>query len=192
MEEEGKPFQCLPTLWRETNTPAHSQSLPPSPEYAPFQRKTRCYLIASFTAQHLPESYNVTADLPRYQPYVFPLHITTTDQRPDIVVWSATLQEVWVIELTVCFETRYEEAHNLKVNRYADLMEQIDDSTHSGSLVTLEVGSRGILSLPSFTLLKQQLLICTRRQWEEALSNITRTAISGSHRIWVTRNYKEP
>ena len=149
-------------------------------------------VIASFIAQHLPESYKVTADLPRYQPYVFPLHIATTDQRPDIVVWSDTVQEVWVIELTVCFETRYEEAHNLKVNRYADLMEQIDDSTYSGSLVTLEVGSRGFLSLPSFTLLKQQLLICTRRQWEQALSNITRTAISGSHRIWVTRNHKEP
>ena len=149
-------------------------------------------VIASFIAQHLPESYKVTADLPRYQPYVFPLHIATTDQRPDIVMWSDTLQEVWVVELTVCFETRYEEAHNLKVNRYADLMEQIDDSTYSGSLVTLEVGSRGFLSLPSFTLLKQQLLICTRRQWEEALSNITRRAISGSHRIWVTRNYKEP
>ena len=111
-------------------------------------------VIASFIAQHLPESYKVTADLPRYQPYVFPLHIATTDQRPDIVVWSETLQEVWVIELTVCFETRYEEAHNLKVNRYADLMEQIDDGTYSGSLVTLEVGSRGFLSLPSFTLLK--------------------------------------
>ena len=59
------------------------------------------------------------------------------------------MQEVWVIELTVCFETGYEAAHNLKKNRYADLMEQIDGSTHSGSLVTLEVGSRGFLSLPS-------------------------------------------
>ena len=51
-------------------------------------------VIASFIAQHLPEGYNVTADLPRYQPYVFPLHIATTDQRPDIVVWSDTVQEV--------------------------------------------------------------------------------------------------
>ena len=54
-------------------------------------------------AQYLPEGYKLTADLPRYQPYVFPLHIATTDQRPDIVVWSDTVQEVWVIELTVCF-----------------------------------------------------------------------------------------
>ena len=74
------------------------------------------------------------------------------------------MQEVWVIELTVCFETGYEAAHNLEKSRYTDLMEQIDGSTHSGSLVTLEVGSCGFLSLPSFTLLKQQLLICTIKQ----------------------------
>ena len=43
-------------------------------------------VIASFIAQHLPEGYKATADLPRYQPYVFPLHIATTNQRPDIVV----------------------------------------------------------------------------------------------------------
>ena len=64
----------------------------------------------------------------------------------------------------MCFETGYEAAHNLKKNWYTDLMEQIDGSTHSGSLVTLEVGSRGFLFLPSFTLLKQELLICTRKQ----------------------------
>ena len=101
------------------------------------------------------------------------------------------MQEVWVIELTVCFETGYEAAHNLEKNRYTDLMEQIDGSTHSGSLVTLEVGSRGFLSLPSFTLLKQELLICTRKQWEEVLMNIARTVISCSHRIWVARNFKD-
>ena len=63
---------------------------------------------------------------------VFPLHIATTNQRPDIVVWSDTVQEVWVIELTVCFETGCEAAHNLKKNQYADLTEQIDGNTHSG------------------------------------------------------------
>ena len=48
-------------------------------------------VIASFIAQHLPEGYKLTADLPRYQHYVFPLHIATTNQRPDIVVWSDTV-----------------------------------------------------------------------------------------------------
>ena len=48
-----------------------------------------------------------------------PPHIATTDQWPNIVVWSSTIQEVWVIELTVCFETRYAilGSHKVRVTR---------------------------------------------------------------------------
>ena len=94
-----------------------------------------------------------------------------------------------MIELTVCFETRYEDAHTLKANRYADLMEQIADSPVDGTLVTLEVGSRGLLSLQSLNMMKQQLLECSRNQWEAFLVNVAQTAIRGSHKIWVTRNW---
>ena len=89
-------------------------------------------------AKSLPEEYQLLADLPQFHPYVFPPHIATTDQRPDIVVWNSTNQEVWVIKLTVCFETGYEDAHTLKTNRYTDLMRQIADSSVDGTLVTLE------------------------------------------------------
>ena len=41
------------------------------------------------------------------------------------------------------------------------------------------------------TLLNQQLLICTRKQWEEVLINIARTVISCSHQIWVAHNCKD-
>jgi len=51
------------------------------------------------------------------------------DQRPDIVMWSNTTQEVWVIELTVCFEMGYEEARTWKTDRYTDLMEQIAEAS---------------------------------------------------------------
>ena len=54
------------------------------------------------------------------------------------------MQEVWVIELTVCFETGYEAAHNLKKNQYADLIEQIDTVDH-WSLWRLEA----VVSSPS-------------------------------------------
>ena len=94
-------------------------------------------------------------------------------------------------ELTVCFETRYEDAHTLKSNRYTDLMGQIADSSVDGTLVTLEVGSRGFLSLPNFNITKQQLLECSRKQWEAFLVNVAQTAIQGSHRIWITRNWTD-
>ena len=69
-------------------------------------------VISKFMAKSLHEEYQLLADLPQYQPYVFPPpNIATTDQRPNIVVRSSTTQEVWVIELTVCFETGYEDVH---------------------------------------------------------------------------------
>ena len=52
------------------------------------------------------------------------------------------------------------------INRYADLMKQIADSSVDGTLVTLEVGSHGFLSLPNFNMIKQQLLKCSRKQSE--------------------------
>ena len=80
------------------------------------------------------------------------------------MVWSDDACEVWVIELTICFETNYEEASTRKTNRYTDLMEQISGSNFDGELVTLEVGSRGFLSLPSFDTLQKQLLQCSKHQ----------------------------
>ena len=113
--------------------------------------------IVNFVTKTLPENYQIIADLPCPQSYVFPPHIATTDSRPDIVVWSNTIKEVWVIELTVCYETGVDEAHNRKMARYSDLMERISASSWDGCLVTLEVGSRGFLSLPRFTTLKPDL-----------------------------------
>lgn len=111
--------------------------------------------IANFVTETLPENYQILADLPCSQPYAFPPHIATTDSHADIVIWNNNIKEVWVIELTVCYETGMDEGHNRKMTRYSDLMEVISASPWDGCLVTLEVGSRGFLSLPSFTTLKQ-------------------------------------
>ena len=84
--------------------------------------------ITSFFEENLPPEYNVLADLPRFQPYVFPPSIAATDERPDIVMWSNQTKEVWIVELTVCFDTNCNEAHARKTERYADLMEKIATS----------------------------------------------------------------
>ena len=52
----------------------------------------------------------------------FPAHITTTNLRPDIVITSDTTKTVIVIELTVPWEERLEEAHELKKAKYEDLL----------------------------------------------------------------------
>ena len=67
-------------------------------------------LLVTLFENALPKGFRITADLPWFQPYIFLSHIAQTDERPDIVVWSDDAGEVWVIELTICFETNYEEA----------------------------------------------------------------------------------
>ena len=47
------------------------------------------------------------------------------------------------------------------------------------------------LSLPSFHEIKQQLLECSKKQWEAFLINVVQTTICGSHKIWVTRNWTD-
>jgi len=44
-------------------------------------------------------------------------------------VWSNTTQEVWVIKLTLCLETGYEEARTWKTDRHTDLMEHIAEAS---------------------------------------------------------------
>ena len=67
--------------------------------------------------KHLPATFKVTADLSD-QNYSFPDHIcNSNDLRPDIVVWSDAKKLVWLIELTVCFDTNAAQAHERKRDR---------------------------------------------------------------------------
>ena len=88
---------------------------------------------------------SLLADLHSSQPpYTFPPQIAHTDLRPDLVLWNANKKKVCLIELTICFETRYEEAHSLKEGKYIDLVEEISSAgVYNPQLITLEVGSRG-------------------------------------------------
>ena len=76
---------------------------------------TACVLevIADFVRDHLPESFEVTDDLPDF-PYNFPLVIIPTDLQQDIVLWNQTLQSATLVELTVCYETNYVQAQTSK------------------------------------------------------------------------------
>ena len=58
---------------------------------------------------------------------------------------------VCLVELTVCHESRYEEAHCLRVNKYTDLVKEIKEAgIYSPELITLEVCSRDPCSSISF------------------------------------------
>lgn len=147
-------------------------------------------VICTLVSSNLPSDYQLIADLPDQAPFIFPPHIATTDLRPDLVVWSNTRQEVILFELTVCFESNFDNAQQRKREKYLDLMETIQRTHFRAQLVPLQVGSRGFLDLRGFEVI-QNLCTCQKKEWKKFLVDVSRAAILGSHHIWCTRNWKD-
>lgn len=61
--------------------------------------------------------------------------------------WNDSARIVYLIELTVCFDTLSEQARQCKKDRYHDLAEAMRAEGYTTDLITVEVGARGILNL---------------------------------------------
>ena len=91
---------------------------------------------------------------------------------------------VCLVELTICYETKYEEAHRLKESKYANLVDEIRAAgIYSPELITLAVGSKGPFHPAGFDDLKVYLNAPTK-EWEAMLVHVTRTVIMESHKSW--------
>ena len=81
---------------------------------------------------------------------VFPPNFCTTALRPDAVIWSALSRTVILLELTCPAEEGIHAAQIRKEDRYADLMTQITEQKWTPTLLTLEVGARGLVGSRTF------------------------------------------
>ena len=104
-------------------------------------------VIVDFLQRHMAAGFQITADLPG-QHYTFLQDIAPTDLRPDIVMWSTSA--IYLVELTVLFETNIVGAAERKTHHYRELASACGHSHHM-SIITLEVGSRGFLSITVFS-----------------------------------------
>ena len=80
--------------------------------------------MVDFIKSHLPPASNIMADLPG-APYKYPPDIGTTDLRPDIIIWQEDPKQATLLELTVCFETSFEEAAQRKMLKYLDSKQRV-------------------------------------------------------------------
>ena len=128
----------------------------------------------------------MTADLPE-STYAFPHHITPTNLCPDIVWWSDTLKTLWSLELTVSFETNMDQAHEHKLSKYQDLLEEGTRAGYHTKCLAFEVGSRGLISKNVLLDLRQALNVSVKAIIKLAVS-VSRLAILGSFKVWCTRN----
>ena len=141
-------------------------------------------VIFDFLQRHMTAEFQITADLPGQQ-YTFPQDIAPTDLRPDIVMWS--MSAIYLVELTVPFETNMAGAAERKIHRYRELSNACEQS-HSTSIITLEVGSRGFLSTGGFQQLYRlvQAKASDRAAFER---DMIQHVVSSSYDIWCKRNW---
>ena len=149
---------------------------------------TKSSKLSSISSRSISHLYNhsIIADLPDQSSFT---HIASTDLRPDIVMWNDINKSVILIELTVCFETNFAEAHQRKVIRYLELEEEIRQSLFRVGTVPIQVGCRGFSDIDSFYSIKQFLTVTTK-EWNSFLKRITEEAIIASHRVWSSRSYR--
>ena len=141
-------------------------------------------VIVDFLQCHMAAGFKITADLSDQQ-YTFLQDIAITDLRPDIVMWSTSA--IYLVELTVLFETNIVGAAERKTHRYRELASACGRSHHM-SIITLEVGSRGFLSITGFQQLYQlvQAKATDRAAFER---DIIRHVVSSSFDIWCKWNW---
>ena len=139
-------------------------------------------VIAAVVKPNIPQTSTLTVDIG--DSYSFPLHIVDTDLRPDLVWWDERHRYLHMVELTVCFESNFVEAAERKSAKYMDLVEQSHTKGYETSLLTLQVGSRGVPDLPGFA----KILNLSSRELSVLLTAMSRQALVGSFSIWCSRN----
>ena len=88
------------------------------------------------TANDWTLTYNNPED-----PLVFPGHIIQTSLHPDVVIYSNTTKQVFILELTVPIENNIVQHHIDKENKYAKLLDDLNINQWTGQIFGLEVRS---------------------------------------------------
>ena len=124
--------------------------------------------------------WRIIADVDRQ--LVFPMQITSTRQRPDLIIGSVNSKKVIITELTIPFETNIDWAHQRKLEKYEDLREQCTKNDWSIDIFPLEIGCRGFISnITSTFLTKIRLTPAKKREYIKKIQN---KAVTASERIW--------
>ena len=90
-------------------------------------------------------------------------------------------------ELTISYETNFEAAAERKEEKYEELVTGACNTGYETELITLEVGSRGVINPAGFQLLKSTLN-CTSREISDLMLQSCKRVIEGSYSIWCSRN----
>ena len=126
----------------------------------------------------------------KFNKLTFPPEIYTTNQRPDIVIFSRSLKLVLIVELTVPAEENLEAAYIRKKARYTELASDINQSTMwSASIHPIEVGARGFVARSMFSFLRK--IGFSSNNASSTCKKVSLITARCSHHIWLSRDNKK-
>ncbi len=130
----------------------------------------------------------IIADLPGHlsSDSTIPSHILPTSQRPDLVLLFPN-KTIFVIELTVPFDTNIYAACSRKTDRYASLITDLRLSSYVTRFFSLEIGSRGFISDSNFNALKSILPTDSTIRPRQLRSDLSRISTLCSYAIFRSR-----
>ena len=127
--------------------------------------------------------WEVLIDLQRR--LIFPPEVAATMLRPDIVIWSREARTVVMIELTVPWETRIEEANERKRTKYHPLVQECGQRGWKAWCLPVEIGSRGF---PGQSLWKAlRILGVTGAVRKRICGDLSKTTEQASRWLWLKR-----
>jgi hypothetical protein len=121
---------------------------------------------------------------------VFPPEIFSTNQRPDIVIWSINAKKVLLVELTVPCDENIEAAQTRKTGRYTQLSSDINSTTDwNSTIITIEVGARGFVARTMSSFFRR--IGFTTQSASALCKSISLVTARCSHHIWLHRDNKK-
>ena len=106
---------------------------------------------------------------------------------PDLVWRRDETKELWLFELTISYETVAEDSRRHKQAKYQELVEAGCEAGYRTELITLEVGSRGMVLDSDFEMI-HSTFVTTRKDAVNLTLAVIRTTLLHSFKIWCSRN----
>ena len=122
---------------------------------------------------------------------IFPQEIIVTNQRPDVVAVNAEKRNVIIFELTCPFDSNVDTAHEYKMNKYAALVNDLNNSGFVVDLFCVEVTVRGQITKANRARIKSFVLKTTgqrRNVSVDLICRLSRASLLSSFSIFCARN----
>ena len=120
---------------------------------------------------------DASAELPEWDSH--PSIIKETRLRPDIVIHSASTQQLIMVELTVPYENKMEEAHIYKREKYMKLIKELENVGYKAVVMPVEVGAREFIGSSVYDFLTELSICGDKKVTLQILAEIAKNSLAG-------------